>query len=94
MSARLPEHRSIDAIALEAQCVAENIRLLACLEFERDPPLTEQEWWHEELGRISPKRKQVCSTVGALELTGTRFARPRLELCADDSARRLLGVSR
>ncbi len=90
MSARLPKYILEEFIAGDVESAAHDALLLVALEFERDPPLTEQERWHEELGRTSLRRKQVCSSVGALELSGTRFERPRLDRCADDSARRLL----
>ena len=77
MSARLPVYNILDAVAVEAERISANMRLLADLEFERDPPLTEQERWHEKLGRISPKRKQVCSFAGALGLSGTKLMRSR-----------------
>ena len=50
------------------ETTAQDAQLLFALEFERDPPLTEQEWWNEELGRSLPRRKQVCSSVGLCEL--------------------------
>ena len=77
MSARLPKYIYEEFVAGNIETAAQDAQLLFALEFERDPPLTEQERWHEELGRTSPKRKQVCSSVGgALELSGTRFERP------------------